>query len=169
MAKAASRSYAEAASQSHTGRPGRIKWTDHMIQDLLSWKEKAIRLTNSENPPLLRNGRKKGYVSSMKELWDNLGKVGLGLSAQNLCNHAAKADRNLESTSSDGVFASIEAPIHPEPKFIKHKCRQMLAVRLHISLNQAGVLHMKDQEQIVRRPQRQAPIHWENTRGLITA
>ena len=44
-----------------------------MIQDLLAWKEKAIRLTNSENPPLLRNGRKKGYMSIIKELWDNLG------------------------------------------------------------------------------------------------
>ena len=28
---------------------------------------------------------------------------------------------------------------------------------------------MKDQEQAVQRPQRQAPIYWENTRGLITA
>ena len=145
-----------------------------MIQDLLAWKEKAIRLTNSENPPLLRNGRKKGYMSIIKELWDNLGQVGLGLSAQNLCNHAAKADRNLESTSSDGVFASIEAPIYPEPKnglenllnTNADKCSQL---DLHISLNQAGVLHMKDQEQIVQRPQRQAPVHWENTRGLITA
>jgi len=28
---------------------------------------------------------------------------------------------------------------------------------------------MKDQEEVVQRPQRQAPIHWKNTRGLITA
>ena len=40
---------------------------------------------------------------------------------------------------------------------------------LHISFDQAGVLHMKDQEQVVQRPQGQAPIHWENTGGLITA
>ena len=54
---------AEAASRSHARRPARIKWTDNMLQDLQACKDKAIGLTNSENPPLLRNGRKKGYRS----------------------------------------------------------------------------------------------------------
>ena len=48
-------------------------------------------------------------MSIMKELWNDLGYVGLGLSAQNLRDHAANTDRNLKSTLSDGVFASIGA------------------------------------------------------------
>ena len=109
----------------------------------------------------------------MKELWDDLGYEGLGLSAQNLRDHVAKADRNQESTSSDGVFASIEAPMHPEPKnglenLLNRNANKRSELDLHISLDQAGVLHMKDQEQVVQRPQRQAPFHWENTGGLIT-
>ena len=44
----------------------------------------------------------------------------------------------------------------------------MLGVRFACFLHQTGVLQMKDEEQVVQRPQRQAPIHWENTRGLIT-
>ena len=45
----------------------------------------------------------------------------------------------------------------------------MLGVRFAYFPQSAGVLHMKDREQIIQCPQRQAPIHWENTRGLITA
>ena len=115
-----------------------------MVQDLLECKDKAIGLTNSENPPLLRNGRKKGYMSIMKELWDDLGYVGLGLSAQNLRDHVANADRNLESTSGDGVCASIEAPIHPEPKnglenLLNSNADKCSDLDLHISFDQAGV------------------------------
>ena len=152
MAEAEAASRSHATSRSHAGRPGRIKWTDNMVQDLLACKDKAIGLTNSENPPLLRNGRKKGYMSIMKDLWNDLGYVGLGLSAQNLRDHAAKADRNLENTSSDGVCASIEASIHPEPKnglenLLNRNADKWSELDLHISFDQAGVLHMKDQEQ----------------------
>lgn len=110
----------------------------------------------------------------MKELWDDLGYVGLGLSSRNLRDLSAKADRNLQSTSSDGVFASIEAPMHSEPEngletLLNRNADECSELDLHISFEQAGVLHMKDQEHVVQRPQRQAPIHWENTRGLITA
>ena len=92
-----------------------------MVKDLLACKEKALGLTNSDNPSLLRNGRKKGYMSIMKELWDDLGYGGLSLSAQNLRDHAAKGERNLASTSSDDVSASAAAesvgvPMQPEPE-----------------------------------------------------
>ena len=165
---------AEAAGRSHGGRPGRIKWTHNMVQDLLACKDKAIGLTNSQNPPLLRNGRKKGYMGIMKELWDDLGYAGLGLSAQNLRDHAAKADRNLESASSGGSCASIEAPINPEPKnglgnLLKRNADKCSNLDLHISFDQASVLHINDQEQDMQRPQGQAPIQCENTRGLTTA
>ena len=117
-----------------------------MVQDLLTCKEKAIGLSNSENPPLFRNGRKKGYMSIMKELWDDLGYIGLGLSAQNLRDHAAKADRNLERNSSDGVFASIEASIHPEPKnglenLLNRNADKCSESDLHIFFDQVGVAY----------------------------
>ena len=145
-----------------------------MVQDLLACKDKAIGLTNSENPSLLRNGRKKGYMGIMEELWDDLGYAGLGLSAQNLRDHAAKADRNPESTSSGGACASIEASIHPEPKnglenLLNRNADKCSELDLHISFDQASVLHMKDQEQDMQHPQGQAPIHCENNRGLTTA
>ena len=100
---------------------------------------------------------KKGYMSIMKELWDDLGYAGLGLSAQNLRDHAAKADRNLESTSSGGACASIEAPIHLEPKnelenLLNRNADKWSELDLHISFDQASVLHMKDQEQDMQRP-----------------
>ena len=40
---------------------------------------------------------------------------------------------------------------------------------MHISFDQASILHMKDQEQNMQRPQGQAPIYCETTRGLTTA
>ena len=96
-------------------------------------------------------------MSIMKELWDDLGYAGLSLSAQNLRDHAAKAERNLERTSSDGVCASAEAPIHPEPKngledLLNRNADKCSELDLHISLDQASVLHMKDQEQDTQRP-----------------
>ena len=117
-----------------------------MVQDLLACKEKAIGLTNSENQALLRKGRKKGYMSIMKELWDDLGYVGLGLSHQNLRDHTAKAARNRESTSSDGVFASIQVPTYPESKtrlenLLNRNVDKCSGLDLHIFFHQAGVLH----------------------------
>ena len=42
-----------------------------MANFLLDCKSKAKMLVKSENPPPLENGRKKGYIRIMKELWDN--------------------------------------------------------------------------------------------------
>jgi len=62
------------------------------------------------------------------------------------------------------VFASIEAPIHPESKsglanLLNKNAHKPSELDLHISFDQAGVLHTKYQEQVVQRPQRQAPIY----------
>ena len=37
---------------------------------LLECKQKAISLTTSDNPPRTENGRKKGYMKVMKDLWE---------------------------------------------------------------------------------------------------
>ena len=81
---------AAAAGRSLAGKPGRLKWTDKMNQDLLECREKALSLKSSSNPPCYQNGRKKGYMRILKDLWDDVhGYVNLGLSAQNLRDHAA--------------------------------------------------------------------------------
>ena len=113
-------------------------------------------------------------MSIMKELWDNLGYGGFSLSAQNLRDHAAKAERNLASTSSDDVSASavvesVGVPMQPEPESssdnsLNRNTDKCLELDLHISVDWTDVLHMKDQEQVVQSPQRQAPIG-----GLITS
>ena len=61
-----------------------------MNQDLLECKEKALSLKSStSNPSCYLNGRRKGYMGILKDLWEDLGYENLGLSAQNLRDHAA--------------------------------------------------------------------------------
>ena len=48
----------------------RMKWTEEMNNVLLECKQKAISLTTSDNPPRTENGRKKGYMKVMKDLWE---------------------------------------------------------------------------------------------------
>ena len=68
---------AAAAGRSLVGKPGRLKWTDKMNQDLLECREKALSLKSSSNPPCYQNGRKKGYMRILKDLWDDVGYVNL--------------------------------------------------------------------------------------------
>ena len=74
------------------GNGGRIKWTEGMNNFLLDCKSKAKMLAESENPPRLENGRKKGYMRLMKELWDDLGYGELELTSQNLRDQAARLE-----------------------------------------------------------------------------
>ena len=50
---------------------------------LLGCRSKAKMLVKSENPPRLENGRKKGYMRIMKELWDDSGFGNLELTSEN--------------------------------------------------------------------------------------
>ena len=52
-------------------------------------------LVKSENPPRLENGRKKGYMRIMKELWDDSGFGKLELTSQNLRNQAARLKKTI--------------------------------------------------------------------------
>ena len=56
-----------------SGRLGRTKWTDQMNCDLLDCKKKSLVVTKSDKPPLKEDGRKKGYMQVMKELWEEMG------------------------------------------------------------------------------------------------
>ncbi|KXJ07421.1 hypothetical protein AC249_AIPGENE23493 [Exaiptasia diaphana] len=55
-----------------------------MNVDVLSCKVEAIALAKRENPPLDQNGKKKGYIQLMEELWNSKDYGGLGFSRQNL-------------------------------------------------------------------------------------
>ncbi|KAK3752216.1 hypothetical protein QZH41_002760 [Actinostola sp. cb2023] len=72
-----------------------------MNNDILECKRKALAMISSEYPPLDDNGKKKGYMKVLKELWDDKGYINLGLKSQNLRDHAARLEKvlgyNLES------------------------------------------------------------------------
>ena len=56
----------------------RRKRTQQMNDDLLSCIRQAVAMANSEQPPLEKNGRKKGYIKIMREIWDAKGYGELG-------------------------------------------------------------------------------------------
>ena len=78
----------------------RLKWTTEMNNTLLDCKAKAQALTNSQNPPRKENGRKKGYMAIMKELWDNCGYAELNIPENNLRNQAGKLEKDMGSVQS---------------------------------------------------------------------
>ena len=56
-----------------------------MNKDVLECKRNAKA---SQNPPCNRNGRRKGYIEVMKELWNEKGYEHLELKSQNLRDQA---------------------------------------------------------------------------------
>ena len=76
-------------------RTRRLKWSSDMISDLLECKKRAQELASSEEPARNTNGRKKGYMNILKELWDDLGYAGLNLTCQNLRDQAARVEETM--------------------------------------------------------------------------
>ena len=58
-------------------------------------RKKAKQLVASNDPPWNPNGRRKGYMQLMKELLDEAGHSELGLTSQNLRNHAKWLERSI--------------------------------------------------------------------------
>ena len=79
----------------------RRKWTEQMNADLLSCEREAVAMTLLEQPPLDGNGRRKGYIRIMNELWDAKGYGDLGLASQNLRDQAARLEKTLEESSEN--------------------------------------------------------------------
>ena len=77
----------------------RRKWTEQMNTDLLSCKREALAMTQMEQPPLERNGRRKGYIKIMRGLWDVKGYDSFGFSSQNLRDQAARLEKSLDQGS----------------------------------------------------------------------
>ena len=70
-----------------------------MNADVLACKIEAIALINLESPPLDQNGKKKGYIKLMEELWNAKGYGELGFSRQNLCDPAARLEKQQRITN----------------------------------------------------------------------
>ena len=77
-------------------RKPKVKWTEQMNRDVLECKRQAQALATSDNAPCNINGRKKGYIEIMKELWDMKGYEHIGLKAQNLRDQASPLEKNQE-------------------------------------------------------------------------
>ena len=88
---------------SSQARKPKVKWTEQINKDVLECKKKAQELVSSENPPCNENGRKRGYIDVMKELWDDMGYKNLQLKSQNLRDQASR----LEKIRNNGTDLSI--------------------------------------------------------------
>ena len=64
-----------------------------MNKDVFECKKKAQELVSSENPPCNENGRKRGYIDVMKELWDDMGSKNLQLKSRNLRDQASRLEK----------------------------------------------------------------------------
>ena len=93
-----------------------------MNTDVLKCKRKAQELVTSGNAPFNRNGRRKGYIEVMKELWEEKGYGNLGLKSQNLRDQASRLEKNqdaLMETSATGQTVMDESGLdatHSESK-----------------------------------------------------
>ena len=76
---------------------------EKMNKDLVECKRKVKELVSSDNPPCNENGKRRGYIEVMKELWDGLGLYDhLQLKSQNLRDQASR----LEKVNNSGVDVS---------------------------------------------------------------
>ena len=85
----------------------KLKWTHQMNKDVLDCKRKALEMVESDNPPRKDDGRKKGYIELMKQLWDESGYLYLGIKAQNLRDQAARLEKCQESPDNTTLEESL--------------------------------------------------------------
>ena len=76
-------------------RKDRIKWTEEMNNFLLERKKKALTISRSDQAPRKENGRRKGCMCIMKELWGNRKYANLQLTSQNLRDQASRLQKML--------------------------------------------------------------------------
>ena len=74
-------------------RKPKVKWTNQMNNDVLECKRRVQELVALDSAPLNRNGRKKGYIEVMKQLWEEKGCRHLALKGQNLRDQASRLEK----------------------------------------------------------------------------
>ena len=92
--------------------------TNQMNNDVLECKRRAQELVASDSAPLNRNGRKKGYIEVMKQLWEEKGCRHLALKGQNLPDQASRLEKYQEGLADEGcvngaTVISIDESILP--------------------------------------------------------
>ena len=91
---------------------------NQMNNDVLECKRRAQELVASDSAPLNRNGRKKGYIEVMKQLWEEKGCGHLALKGQNLRDQASRLEKYHEGLADEGcvngaTVISIDESISP--------------------------------------------------------
>ena len=89
-----------------------------MNNDVLECKRRARELVASDSAPLNRNGRKKGNIAVMKQLWEEKGYGHLALKGHNLCAQASRLEKCQEGLADDSrvngaTVMSIDESILP--------------------------------------------------------
>ena len=96
----------------------KVKWTNQMNNDVLECKRRAQELVASDSAPLNQNGREKGYIEVLKQLWEEKKFGHLALKGQNLRDQASsleKCQQGLvdESCVNGATVISIDESILP--------------------------------------------------------
>ena len=78
-------------------RKSKVKWTQQVNTDVFECKRKAQELVTSGNAPFNLNGRRKGYIEAMKELWEEKVYGILGIKGQYLRDQAARLEKNQDA------------------------------------------------------------------------
>ena len=89
-----------------------------MNNDVLECKRRVQELVASDGAPLNRNGRKKGYIEVMKQLWEEKGYGNLALKGQNLRYQASRLEKCQEGLADEScvngaTVISIDESILP--------------------------------------------------------
>ena len=93
-----------------------------MNVDVLECKGKAIEITSSENPPLGVNGKKKGYIEVLEELWNGKGYGHLNLKSQNLRDQASRLEK-LPKYAEKATNAIVRQPTYLKMQIRRHFIR----------------------------------------------
>ena len=88
-----------------------------MNGDVLECKRKAQELITSDRAPVNGNGRKKGYIEVMKDLWDAKGYGHLGLKPQNLRDQASTLEKIQEGSVDISLSNSRATSGFDEPMY----------------------------------------------------
>ncbi|PFX13067.1 hypothetical protein AWC38_SpisGene22884 [Stylophora pistillata] len=91
-------------------RKRKVKWTNQMNNDVLECKRRAQELVASDSVPTNRNGRKKGYIEVMKQLWEEKGYGHLALQGQNLRDQASRLEKGQQEQLKEK---------HPDPQGVQ--------------------------------------------------
>ena len=73
-------------------------------------------MVSSNNPPYYTNGRKKGYIEVLKDLWEEKGYGCLELKSQNLRDQASRLEKMLQDRARNNGNFSLAEENEGEPE-----------------------------------------------------